>query len=438
MFSGLIYSPANTSLHSSTLFYTTHIASVLLAVIAVKLLFQGVNIVTRKTIWASAILMPACALVLISAPPLPIQILGCVLFSGATGLMVSMWFEALSIPERRFTSKAVPLGYFLAALFSIPFLFGSEPIKIACVVTYPILSGAMLESLEKDREAPGGTLDIASFTKSVLRETLTPFIGFFSLSSASIAVSNMILLQEESMVVELNYSFMIGAIALGALTAFFLPEKILTRPHLPNALLLVTSAALLLLPFSGPSLQIAFEVILTAEIYLLSICVITTSIRATRSKRAALLVLGCIFYALIAASLLFGSLVVAFCSFMQWTNDTQFAVMVITCTYLLLAAIGVYLLSRRGASGSQTTDASGSALSVPTLLQTKSEHLAATNDLSPREAEVLLYLAMGRSDSYIAEVLFISKNTVKGHIKNIYRKLNIHSKQELLDLFQNE
>ena len=46
----------------------------------------------------------------------------------------------------------------------------------------------------------------------------------------------------------------------------------------------------------------------------------------------------------------------------------------------------------------------------------------------------MVLLCQGRSKSYIAESLFISENTVRSHSKNIYRKLGVHSKQELLDL----
>lgn len=54
--------------------------------------------------------------------------------------------------------------------------------------------------------------------------------------------------------------------------------------------------------------------------------------------------------------------------------------------------------------------------------------------LTPREAEILGLIAMGRSAKYIAEELVISHNTTRTHIKHVYEKLNIHSKQELIDL----
>lgn len=60
--------------------------------------------------------------------------------------------------------------------------------------------------------------------------------------------------------------------------------------------------------------------------------------------------------------------------------------------------------------------------------------LAQDRGLTLREAQVLECLCAGRSRGYIAEMLYISENTVKFHTKNIYRKLGVSSKQELLDL----
>lgn len=58
--------------------------------------------------------------------------------------------------------------------------------------------------------------------------------------------------------------------------------------------------------------------------------------------------------------------------------------------------------------------------------------------LSPRETEVLSLLAKGRNRAYIREELTIGDETVKSHIKNIYRKLDVHSQQQLIDLIEEE
>ena len=53
---------------------------------------------------------------------------------------------------------------------------------------------------------------------------------------------------------------------------------------------------------------------------------------------------------------------------------------------------------------------------------------ADSSPLSARETEVLSHLCEGHSYAHIAKVLFIAEETVHFHIKNIYRKLEVHSK----------
>jgi DNA-binding NarL/FixJ family response regulator len=50
--------------------------------------------------------------------------------------------------------------------------------------------------------------------------------------------------------------------------------------------------------------------------------------------------------------------------------------------------------------------------------------------LSNREKEVLNLLANGNNYQEIADQLFISVDTVRHHIKNIYKKLHVHSQSE--------
>jgi hypothetical protein len=57
------------------------------------------------------------------------------------------------------------------------------------------------------------------------------------------------------------------------------------------------------------------------------------------------------------------------------------------------------------------------------------------NEASPltrRETEILEQIATGKSRKRIAQELFIDLETVKSHIKNIYHKLNVHSKADAI------
>lgn len=55
---------------------------------------------------------------------------------------------------------------------------------------------------------------------------------------------------------------------------------------------------------------------------------------------------------------------------------------------------------------------------------------------SKREMELLPYLAKGMDNKSIADQLFLSHHTIHEHRKRIYKKLDIHSKTELMKLFE--
>lgn len=54
------------------------------------------------------------------------------------------------------------------------------------------------------------------------------------------------------------------------------------------------------------------------------------------------------------------------------------------------------------------------------------------SELTDREKEVLAELCKGKSYKMVADALFISHDTVRHHIKNIYKKLQVHSVSEAI------
>lgn len=67
-------------------------------------------------------------------------------------------------------------------------------------------------------------------------------------------------------------------------------------------------------------------------------------------------------------------------------------------------------------------------------LATKCHELGKQCALSSREEEILLLLAQRKKTSTIEQELYISKSTVKTHIRHIYDKAGVHSRKELLML----
>lgn len=60
--------------------------------------------------------------------------------------------------------------------------------------------------------------------------------------------------------------------------------------------------------------------------------------------------------------------------------------------------------------------------------------LADEHGLSEREGEVLGLLYRGNTQKKIAERLFLSVNSIQTYAKSLYRKLGVHSRQELIDM----
>ena len=67
-------------------------------------------------------------------------------------------------------------------------------------------------------------------------------------------------------------------------------------------------------------------------------------------------------------------------------------------------------------------------------LESAQEDIVSRYGLSNRESEILAYALRGRTSERIAQELVISKSTVDTHLRRIYAKCGVHSRQELLDL----
>lgn len=66
------------------------------------------------------------------------------------------------------------------------------------------------------------------------------------------------------------------------------------------------------------------------------------------------------------------------------------------------------------------------------------DELALHFGLTPKEKEVLFYLAKGFSQPYIGKMLYISKGTVKVHAYHIYQKMGVSSQDELIEAVEGQ
>ncbi len=73
---------------------------------------------------------------------------------------------------------------------------------------------------------------------------------------------------------------------------------------------------------------------------------------------------------------------------------------------------------------------------TPLSLEEACDEIAKRHKLTPRESEVLVFLARGRTLPIIARDLHIAKNTARSHIEKVYQKVDIHKQQDLIDLVE--
>ena len=100
------------------------------------------------------------------------------------------------------------------------------------------------------------------------------------------------------------------------------------------------------------------------------------------------------------------------------------AYLVLLCLLFLLL---VFVVEQQGnAEKMAATTANESAVKT----------LAERYSLSKRETEICALLGQGRSIPFISDSLFLAKSTVETHVKHVYAKLDVHSRQELLSLLE--
>ena len=64
------------------------------------------------------------------------------------------------------------------------------------------------------------------------------------------------------------------------------------------------------------------------------------------------------------------------------------------------------------------------------------KQLKAMYKITEREVQIVQHLCEGHTNKDTADILEITENTLKTHITNIYNKLNVNNKVELMNLLK--
>ena len=74
---------------------------------------------------------------------------------------------------------------------------------------------------------------------------------------------------------------------------------------------------------------------------------------------------------------------------------------------------------------------------TPRRFMLRVEEAAQTHGLTAKETEVLVLAARGRTTQRICEELGISTGTANTHLAHIYKKFDVHDRQQLIDILEN-
>ena len=222
------------------------------------------------------------------------------------------------------------------------------------------------------------------------------------------------------------------AVCIGLLTVIYRRREDLDFSDLWLLVLLTIATGLIAAEFlPGAPGSVSFAILTAAQMFALVFLWLGLSDVAHNSlyPSDSVFGIGWSFYALPVA---IGSLCTVVPNFEF--NQAHLSLVVI---YALLIAIVFFLRERTPHEYKLFADLNP-PLSGDTLshFSKQVDKLADRYGLSEREKEIVALYAQGRNRRFIGSHLFISENTVRDHIKNVYKKMRIHSKQELIDSIQ--
>lgn len=97
-------------------------------------------------------------------------------------------------------------------------------------------------------------------------------------------------------------------------------------------------------------------------------------------------------------------------------------------------SIVLFFITRNGKHSTPTGSESQTEPTEVNMVDATCQKIVETYAFSERQAEVFTYLAHGYDIPTIAKKLFLSENTVRTHAKKVYATLDVHSKQEIIEL----
>lgn len=207
--------------------------------------------------------------------------------------------------------------------------------------------------------------------------------------------------------------------------------RVLGIEQIYSPLVLIVAAVLIPVPFLPPVYRMAFVVVISC-VYLPSATLLkATCVRLVEKHGVQpLVVFGFAYFGVFAGTAV-GTLVGQMPRVAGGESGAMYVMgIVMVALYFIMVSLVALREKKRESAVIISMDEDS--------LQMRCELLAKKHAITQSELLVMILLAQHMSYSNIAKELQLSENTVRTHGKSIYRKLGIHSKQELIDLVANK
>ncbi len=207
-----------------------------------------------------------------------------------------------------------------------------------------------------------------------------------------------------------------------------------------NVVFGILATGILFLPFLSGDYAVSLNILAAAgwKLVMLSLFFLVVVTYAHDGKR--LLVGISLAYALPRLGLFIGQNIALFLGIGSTADFVRMTAVTFFLLYLVLMVIWMVNSHERKKAVAQARVADElldrMAHEQQDVRRARCDALADEHGLTNREKDILYLLAQGRDLAFICETLFLSKNTVKSYQKTIYAKLDVHSKQEIIDRTQ--
>lgn len=344
--------------------------------------------------------------------------------------------------KRAKISRCISLSFLVAAmLYALPQLL-APTMMVAGVMALPVLACVFTYAAGRKMDASGDHCEHDRVESKTHAETLKarfselknflPLTLIYTVSFGIVSYAVLYLACVDHMIFIIVLSILFSAAFLAACT-FFLKMRI-DVDRFQRVLLMLVAVALLPFPYANTTLRVVFLSFAVFGFTCFDAIGWGDLADEVRDRR-----LGMFRYTSTATFVNFLGI------FLGWATgyalfvllgpdgfDTGFGIVSIVLVMTMILYLTLTSIGRESEMGvaksTQFQDA----------WKDKCHEISAQHKLTKQEERIFLMLARGRSYGYIADELYISTHTVKTHIYHIYRKIDIHSQQELIDMVEED